>query len=366
MGNILARKQEIHRQFWQGKGPCLLFIPTPQLSNLDPSTEALDKYDTFGYKERFHSPSKMWESEMRRAREVVEWPTDGIPTVRPNLGTVFLQAAVGRKYLIPENQMPRSGAPLSSENIQNIKIANALSSDMMKLVEQFYVVHLKSAESNIVAYHPDTQGVFDLTHQIFGDTIFLDMALKESKVKYALDICSELYIKATHHIKNILGEPADCMMHGHGTPQGLYFPNAGVRMSEDSATLISPKMIDHFIIPYIINASSSFGGVFIHYCGKHIGLFEKVCALDCVKAIDLGNQEEYDLEWLLKKCAETDTIFFSRVMPENRSEYWEPYIRRIAKIQNKTKARCVLRSLVQPTDRDECFEMLNVWHDLTG
>jgi len=156
------------------------------------------------------------------------------------------------------------------------------------------------------------------------------------------------------------------IIHGHGTPQGLYFPNAGVRMSEDSSTLVSSKMIEEFILPHIIDAALPFGGVFIHYCGKHTGLFEKVCALDCVKAVDMGNPEEYDLEWMLSICAKTDTVFYSRVAPEDKHEKWESYIRRIALVRSKTKARCVLRTLVHPTEKDECNEMINMWHQLTA
>ncbi len=44
--------------------------------------------------------------------------------------------------------------------------------------------------------------------------------------------------------------------------------NGGIRISEDSATLISPKQIDEFVIPYDQKALEAFGGGFIHFCGK--------------------------------------------------------------------------------------------------
>ena len=365
MIKTLGEKIAMHEQFWQGKGPCLIFITTPELSGLDPGTETLDKYDTAGYEERFHSPQKMWESEMRRAWEVLEWPTDGIPTVRPNLGTVFIPAMAGQEVRLPENQMPHAGAPLAFQQILDIDIDSMLNSAMMQRASAFYALHARNDASGIAAYHADTQGIFDLAHLLYGDTLFLDMAMQRTKVNSILKVCSNLYIQVSRHLKAALSEPETSMIHGHGTPQGLYFPNAGVRMSEDSTTLISSRMIDEFVLPHLVNAARLFGGVFIHYCGKHHDLFEMLCKLDCVRAIDLGNPEAYDPEWLMRLCSQTGTVFYSRVAPENKNEHWEAYVRRIAKIQNKTNARCVLRTLIQPTEVQECREMQDMWHGLT-
>jgi hypothetical protein len=365
MIKTLGEKIVMHKQFWQGKGPCLILITTPELASLDPGTETLDKYDTAGYNERFYAPQKMWESEMRRAREVLDWPTDGIPTVRPNLGTVFIPAMAGQEIRLPENQMPHAGASLAFQQILEIDIDSVPESDMMQRARAFYALHAGSDESGIAAYHADTQGIFDLAHLLYGDTLFLDMAMQEAKVNSVLEVCSKLYIQVSRHLKSTLSEPKTSMIHGHGTPQGLFFPYTGVRMSEDSTTLISPKMIEKVVLPHIVTAARLFGGVFIHYCGKHNDLFEMLCKLDCVHAIDLGNPEAYDLEWLMTLCAQTGTVFYSRVAPESNNESWEAYIRRIAKIQNRTHARCVLRTLIQPFDPQECLEMLKMWHELT-
>ena len=59
-----------HRCFWNGEGPSLLLIPA--------SVQPL--YDTSEYKRRFGDPELMWQAEMSRAREVIDWPTDGLPT----------------------------------------------------------------------------------------------------------------------------------------------------------------------------------------------------------------------------------------------------------------------------------------------
>jgi hypothetical protein len=154
------------------------------------------------------------------------------------------------------------------------------------------------------------------------------------------------------------------MIHGHGTSQGVYFPAAGARMAEDTAILLSPRMIDRFILPTIRRAAAPFGGAFIHFCGKHPAMLERLCRLDVVKALDLGNPEMYDPRWLLERCAETDTVLYSRLAAEP-GEGWEGYLGRLAGLVRQTGARVILRPLVFPKSREDCAAMQALWHGLT-
>lgn len=83
-----------------------------------------------------------------------------------------------------------------------------------------------------------------------------------------------------------------------------------------------------------------------------------------VKAIDLGNPETYDTHWLLERCAQTNTVLYSR-QPAEPGEDWETYIRRLANLVRQTGARVILRPLLFPESRDQCAKMLELWHDLT-
>ena len=102
-------KLRMHLRFWKGEGPSLLLIPAGRNSF----------YDLDDYPRRFREPPAMWESEMARARTVVDWPTDGIPTVRPNLGVTFVPAMAGLPYDLPEDAMPWPGPPLSEDAIRD-------------------------------------------------------------------------------------------------------------------------------------------------------------------------------------------------------------------------------------------------------
>jgi hypothetical protein len=183
-----------------------------------------------------------------------------------------------------------------------------------------------------------------------------------------LDICFDLMVRAVQHLKKLLHESSHEMLHGHGTEPGVYFPTTGLRTSEDTPAMISPAHIDRFVIGQIERCAEQFGGVFVHYCGGHQYLFERLCHCEAVKAIDLGNPEMYDTRRLFQLCAETGTVLYSRVAPrqdENASRDWQGYIRRLAGLIKDTGARCILRPLVYPKDRDECAAMHEIWHQLT-
>ncbi len=349
-------KIELHKKFWKGEGPGLILIP--------PFNESL--YDLNNYSKRFHDPYEMWKSEMRRAKAVVDWPTDGIPTVRPNLGVITIPAMAGQSFKILDNSMPWPGDPLSKEEIRAIMHKDLTDSEIFRLVSEFYHIHQKSNESQIAYYLADSQGVFDIAYELYGDEIFYSLLDTEDGNWFSelMEISLDLYIRVTEIIKNLMNEDFGTMIHGHGTEQGVFFPHAGVRIAEDTAILLSPEMIEHSIIPFIKRSVQLFGGGFLHYCGYHPTIFSQFTALTDIIAIDLGNPEKYETKWLLERCAETDTVLYSRIA-EEPGESWREYIKRIGSLVGSTGARVILRPKVFPESFEECREMLEYWHQLT-
>lgn len=342
------------RRFWNGEGPSLILIPTAEMP----------QYDTEGYVQRFESPELMWHSEMRRAATVPDWPTDGIPTVRPNLGVIFIPGCVGQQFVVREGQMPWPGEPMSREEIRSLAAIGLESSRLMQLALQFYEIHARRAPPGVMAYHPDTQGVFSLAHLFYGDQIFMDLAEDPEWVDELLEITLAVHTRVIRLLKENLREPDGELYHGHSFPQGVYFPNAGVRISEDTATMVSPRMLDRFVVPWLVRSACTFGGCFVHYCGKHEHLFEQLCRMPQVRAIDLGNPEKYAARRLLERCAAGGTVLFSP-LPAEPGEDWSAYVSRLAGLVKQTGARMILRPAVFPQSREECQEMQQMWHDLT-
>jgi len=215
MSDRLTNKRALHEAFWRGEGPSLILIP--------PGEQEL--YDLTDYPARFHDPQAMWESEIRRAEPVIDWPTDGIPSVRPNLGVTFVPAMGGLSYQLPGDAMPWPGPPLSRESIRAARDVDVPKTETMRLAAEFYAIHRASGREDIVAYQADTQGVFDIAHLLNGDETFYEVAdpSEAAWIDELLDICHWLYTRATSHLKTLLDEPATAMIHGHGSSQGACF-----------------------------------------------------------------------------------------------------------------------------------------------
>jgi hypothetical protein len=285
--------------------------------------------------------------------------------VRPNFGVVFAPSIAGQDFLLQEGQMPWPGTPLSESALRTVRAMDISKADMIRKAEQFYAIHHASGETEIAAYHPDTQGVFDIAHMLWGDSIFCDVIdpSRREWMDELLEICLDLYVRASGRMKEAIGEADNTMIHGHGTAQGIFFPHAGVRTSEDTAILFSPESIEDVILPFITRSVTPFGGAFAHFCGRSENLFQQLCRSPWIRAIDV-QPGMHDIGWLLEQCAGTDTALYSRVegLPD---ESWEAYTRRIGGLVRSTGARCILRATVFPSNRDECAAMHDLWREHT-
>jgi len=356
---MLHEQIERHKRFWAGEGSSLILIPAP--AEIMPGDNVSPALSTFSM-----DPVELYEREAARARAVIGWPTDGIPAIRPNFGVVFVPAIAGQPYLLQEGQMPWPGEPLSRDAILAARTASISGADLMRRAKTFYALYRDSGAREIAAYHPDTQGVFDIAHMLWGQEIFYDVVdpSKRAWVNELLDICIDLYLRVSRHVKALLDEPEGSMIHGHGTGQGVYFPHAGVRTSEDTAILFSPASIEEVIAPIIERSVAPFGGAFAHFCGRCEFLFERLCRSPWIRAIDV-QPGMHDPAWLLEQCAKSGTVLYSRIegLP---GESWEGYVRRIGGLVRSTGARCVLRATVHPSERGECEAMAHLWHELTA
>ena len=350
------------RRFWAGEGPSLLFVP--QSDPLFATGEAA-LYSLDSYPERFRDPSLMYDSERGRAEQMLDWPTDGVPTMRPNLGTILIPASAGQPFEVRRGAMPWPGESLSREKIRALRDVEIEQSGLFRRALAFY--ELAEASDRVIPYQADGQGVFDIAHLLYGDQLFLELATEgeEEWVAELLEVSLDLFLRATGAMKRAIGEPPGQMVHGHATPQGLYFPNAGTRISEDTATLLSPTMIQERLAPVMQRSVEPFGGAFVHYCGNHRELYEMLCAAPWCVAIDLGNPEAYEFSHLAHVAASTGTVLYSRVASEG-DERWREYITRVASVISETGVRAVVRPVVYPDTREGCEEMLAIFHELTS
>ncbi len=289
------------------------------------------------FKDQFFDKEKMLFAHLKEIEKVCADTYDAALCVRPNFGTIFIPAMFGLNYKVFNDRYPWLTEHLPKYAVDKADISHILSHEMMERAIG-YIEYFKSVLPKYIhVYMPDTQGPFDLAHLIYGDDIFYEMYDNPQFVHELMEVCTQVYIAVSKNLKKSLGERDNECFHGHALARGIYMNSGGVRISEDSATLISPEQIDEFVIPYVEKALEPFGGGFIHYCGKSVPLLDAFLNLEKVRAINFGNPEMYDFESTMKKFIEKGKCCYGQ-WPKRNNETINEYLLRMKNAsENGTK-----------------------------
>lgn len=266
----------------------------------------------FTYAEQFQDPKKMLYSQLEEVLLSASESLGAPLCIRANMGTILLPAASGLAYSVFDDAYPWLNEHAKKTDLASFSVERFLRHSIITDTVDWMKLAKELVPEAVNIYLPDTQGPFDLAHLLFGDQLFLEMYDDPVWVHEALDFSTELYIEATKLFKEAIDEPLTSCYHGHALIQGIHMDNGGVRISEDTATLLSPEQIDQFVLPYDKQALDAFGGGFIHYCGKNDYLLDAYLSLDGVRAINFGNPESHDRLKTMEKFEQAGCCCFGK------------------------------------------------------
>jgi len=138
---------------------------------------------------------------------------------------------------------------------------------------------------------PDTQGPFDLACLIWGTDIFVAMHDEPELVSSLIRLMTDTYIEYNKTVKTVIGEAPNSAYH----IAGLKLVQGGVRICDDSATLVSADFYRDLIMRENERAFAPFGGGWLHYCGNGNHLQSIMQQMRGVHAMHLGNPDMHDL-----------------------------------------------------------------------
>ncbi len=364
--DAIHAKFRLFEEFWKGEGPFPILFTEPHLAKGKP-------YIRHDLVEQHRDPEKHLEERLLEIEPHLELIDDGIPTVRSDLGTTLLPSGLGLRIEVQPELHPWLAEHLTPE--QYVELRSPISpqdllQNEMLFSKSFYELFNQRKDQGLVPaeifpYVPDTQGIFDLSHLIIGTDFLYLLSDQGDQVLAIQERSFEIFIAATRMFKDLLGEQRGSMVHGHGMPIGVWFPDTGARISEDSATLISDGMIREFCLPFIERAAKSFGRLFMHYCGYHPGFLQMLCQMEEISTLNLGNPEMYDLEELFSLCGRSGTVYFGH-LPLLEGEDGESYLERLADLCRRHQTRLILVSEIHPQGSEEKSAMVKRWHSLTG
>jgi len=315
---------------------------------------------TYDMEEQFYDKEKMLYAHLEEMEKCAENAFDAPLCLRPNFGTIFIPTMFGLEYKVPKDTFAWLTSHLSKEEIKRGKLPDVDKTGLMKRVIEYIQFFKEKLPEWIHLYLPDTLGPFEIAHSVYGDKIFYEIYDDPKFVHYLLGLCTELYIQVTEKLKKVIGEERESCYHGHALVRGIYMRNGGVRISEDSATLLSSEHIDEFVIPYDKKALRAFGGGFVHYCGKHEYLLESYLQLEEVRAINLGNPEMYKFNLTMQKFLNYGKCYFG-LWPKKDKETLEEYIRRMREITDSGTRGLILHFDEAMFPEYSCQDILQKW-----
>jgi len=317
----------------------------------------------YDMEEQFYDKEKMLYGHLEEIADCVQNAFDAPICIRPNFGTIFIPAMFGLKYKVPKDTFAWLTSHLSKEEIRKFNFPNLDKIDILKKAIEYIRFFKEKLPEWIHVYLPDTLGPFEIAHAVYGDNIFYDLYDDPEFIHHLLKLCTRMYIQVTEKLKEVIGEERNTCYHGHALSRGIYMRSGGIRISEDSATLVSPKHIDEFIIPYDREALKAFGGGFVHYCGKHDYLLESFLKLDEVRAIHLGNPEMYDFDTTMQKFIDYKKCYFG-LWPKEESETLEEYIFRIKQTTDGGRRGLILHFDGAMFPEYSCQDILKKWKEI--
>jgi hypothetical protein len=309
---------------WRGEKP----DQWPAIAQTQVLTESQQAIPNPDFKQAFESVEMMLCSQVRQACGVANTLSDAVPSVRGNYGTGTTLSCLGLDQEVFADKMPWLKRHLTREQAARLTPADIRLRGAAQCGMEYMRRHKAVMGDRPMLYCMDTQGPFDLAHLMIGDDLFLLVYDDPPFVHHVLEFCVELATQFTQWMKAVSGEPAHVCHHTNS----LYMENGGVRICEDSTTLLGPDQIREFAMPYSQRLARRFGGAWVHYCGRNDALTRAILEVPEFRGINFGHVAgheydhpfEQDMSWI----RESGKVFFGW-WPRLPDERGEAYLRRM-------------------------------------
>ena len=282
--------------------PCIVGFPTPH------------DWPSYSFVECWNDVEKNFISSLGGVYSGALVKDDRLCTIRPEYGVVNIpelfavpsavtnegkSMSEGLRDLDTVKALIDSGVPeIAGEHNDKVEAFVHLAKETLKDYDK-----LSKAVRFII---PDTQGPVDLACLIWGSEIMYAVYDYPDVVHQLLELVTETYIEYSKQKKELVGQPLNSGYH----IAGLKLAKGGVRICDDSSTLLSCDSYMEFAKPYNARAFEPFEGGWMHYCGNGNHFIDEALATKGVNYLHLGNPDHCDLPDLFLKTRSHDVVLF--------------------------------------------------------
>ena len=253
-----------------------------------------------------------WSEDLHRSREGIY--DYGLPNIKPNQGIGVVAAAFGCSYTVNNEADPWIKAIIREENaddVHKLEIpdpnTNPVFQKVWKRIESLQKISSMPLRMvNVPSPLVTASMIWDYTSFIEALLLFPDEVhvLMEKVTKATI-----LYIQEQfRRIQNLfsVGHESIC-------PIPRF---AGVRVSDDTAALLSPNLYREFGVPYNSRLAREFGGIVVHSCGDVQHVAPVMMEIEGLKGLDFTIPQVMNWE-TIKEAAAGKTVLCLR------QRYWD-------------------------------------------
>jgi len=252
---------------------------------------------------------KMLVSQLKSAVGMALSGSDGIPSVRANMGCGLVGGLFGLRQRVFPDKMPWLLEHLTKEQILSLRPGEFTITDEYKqaLAHMRYMKDMLRG-TGIEVFPLDLQGPVDSAHLLYGDAFFYALYDDPGFVHHLLDLVHAALVRLMEDCFEII-QPGAFVAHYNG----LVLPSsAPLKISEDTTTLLGREHIFEHCVPRTKALLEHFGGGYVHYCGWNPHLYEAV--VDHIKplGLNLGNREKHDMAAVLRDLAGRGMFYYGQ------------------------------------------------------
>lgn len=256
-------------------------------------------WPVYPFKECWDDVEKNFITGLANAYTGAVMHDDRLYTLRAEYGVVNIPELFGIHTIITNEGNSMSTGLDNSEAIRKLVdrgIPDFAKGHGRKVLDYYeYAREVFSGYENLSRFvHfvlPDTQGPFDLACLLWGSDIFVAMHDEPELVKSLISLMAETFSRYNTFMKKAIGEQMDSAYH----ICGLKLVRGGIRICDDSATLVSGDFYRDFIVRENEKAFAPFKGGWLHYCGNGNHLQPYIRKTAGVNVLHMGNPDMHDL-----------------------------------------------------------------------
>ena len=223
-----------------------------------------------------------WNVDFHRQREGVY--DYGMPNIKPNQGIGIVAAAFGCENQVNDEADPWIRALIREENlndVQSLKVPDALSNPAF--ARAYERVEYLQSHSDLPLRLVNVPSPLVTASLIWDYTSFMEATLLyPDEVHVLMEKVTEATI---NYVKQQLRVIRNLHTMGH---EMWYIPRElGVRISDDTAALMSPTLYREFGVRYNNMISRAFGGIVVHSCGDVQNVVAQMVETEGIRGLDL-------------------------------------------------------------------------------